>query len=65
MRLGYFASVPKSELVDFLRDCSVSDDEISRAIKGGIVWDKHTEYAYRIYTHGRRKNYMVYRKKLR
>lgn len=65
MRLQYLAAVPKLELVDFLRDCSVADDEITRAIKGATVWDKHTEYAYRVYKHGARKNYMVYRKKLR
>lgn len=65
MRLQYLAAVPKSELVDFLRDYSVSVDEISRAIKGATVWDKHADYAYRVYKHGKRKNFMVYRKKLR
>lgn len=65
MRLEYFAAVPKSELVDFLSAYSVSVDEISRAVKGATVWDKRARYAYRIYKHGKRKNYMVYRKKLR
>lgn len=65
MRLQYLAAVPKSELVDFLRGCSVSVDEISRAFKGATVWDNHSTYAYRVYKHGKRKNYMVYRKKLR
>lgn len=65
MRLQYLAAVPKCELADFLRERSVSVDEISRALKGATVWDNHSTYAYRVYKHGKRKNYMVYRKKLR
>lgn len=65
MRLEYLDCGNKEQIKAVMYGLNVAPDMVEKAFREKIaVPDKHPVYVYRVYKHGKRKSYMLYRKKL-
>lgn len=65
MRLEYIDCGKKEEIMMAMLGYDIARDMIEKAFREKVaVPDKHLVYVYRVYKHGKRESYMLYRKKL-
>lgn len=65
MRLEYLGCGDKEQIMAAMCGLNVARDMVEKAFREKVaVPDKHPVYVYRVYKHGKRKSYMLYRKKL-
>lgn len=65
MRLEYIEHGKKEEIMSIMLECGVARDMVEKAFREKVaVPDKYPVCVYRVYKHGKRDSYMLYRKKL-